>query len=92
MVFLQGCSSFNKPVNLNNASIGNSFFYNCDNMTSKTTVNSNNMSGNAQTLATINLDAPMYTQGVPIAGINAQALMNWNPNTTVIPFRKLNLA
>mgnify|MGYP003318329757 CR=1 FL=1 len=95
--FLMNCYSFNQSLTLPNnlQLVGNSFLLNCYSMEStvniqKLSVNIFNPTTNIRTLTSGKNDVPMITQGVKIAGTNAEEFIKQFPTSTdKSPFRKL---
>jgi uncharacterized membrane protein len=94
--FMHGCTTFNRPLTVpaSLTAIGTYFIAYCDSMTSAVTVlcpatvfaesDYSFVAGNAIQLA--------YTEGIPIAGPSAAAMMARFPNSDSVPFRKLKAA
>ena len=101
--FLTGCTSFNQPITISEGLRGyrviNHFLYNCHNYTNIITVfpdilNIDTVNVSDNTLSTNSNTAPMYVEGVKIAGLDATQFAALQSkfqlyNRTTSPFRKL---
>lgn len=89
--FLDGAGAYNQRIDLSNnlTAVGTNFLRNCNNMMSILNIGTltANIFTTGDSLTTININAALNTQGIPIIGTNVAAFLIRFPNSTGLPFR-----
>jgi hypothetical protein len=91
--FMNSCIGFDQPLVLpaSLTNVGESFMWNCNSMTSPIEVNCDpaGFAASDNSFATDDPGAMVYTQGIPVVGPYAEALVARFPNRTSSPYRNL---
>jgi hypothetical protein len=93
--FMNNCTSFAQTLTFPSkvTSAGNNIMYNCDSFTNLVfNCDPNNFVSHANSFATTNASAPMYTTGITVTGTYANEFKTYFPDNSSSPYRKIIVA